>query len=255
MSYIQIPSTFFLLDLIIYCNDLYKNCCIFTGPTYLTVEKVMDAFSGARELCILVPFLLYNCTGFSLTISDSANEMKGNDCIIPSCYTLVEREVDVSRKDGLSLFSSDMDESALPPYVASPRNSSSKEHIVSTRKNVNIDSQRFQCKHIISPSSSVIIHEQSEKLDSGKVKACMYSPNPNSFESETMVRVRWSEYIVENTPESSWSSPFSLIPPSGSCSVLVPQPSTNAAFILSVTSSVVEGPFSGRTRAITFQPR
>uniref|UniRef100_F6I5I0 Vacuolar protein sorting-associated protein 13 VPS13 adaptor binding domain-containing protein n=1 Tax=Vitis vinifera TaxID=29760 RepID=F6I5I0_VITVI len=143
------------------------------GPTYLTVEKVMDAFSGARELCIFVPFLLYNCTGFSLIVSDSANEMKGNDCTIPSCYTL----------------------------------------------------------------------------------ACMYSPNPNPSESETMVRVRRSECLVENTLNSSWSSPFSLVPPSGSCSVLVPQPSTNAAFILSVTSSVVDGPFAGRTRAITFQPR
>lgn len=228
---------------------------IFVGPTYLTVEKVMDAFSGARELCIFVPFLLYNCTGFSLIVSDSANEMKGNDCTIPSCYTLVEREVHVGRKDGLSLLSSDMDASTTTPVIASLRNSSSKEHIVSTRKNVDTDSQRFQSKPMISSGSSTIIHEQSDKLDSGKVKACMYSPNPNPSESETMVRVRRSECLVENTLNSSWSSPFSLVPPSGSCSVLVPQPSTNAAFILSVTSSAVDGPFAGRTRAITFQPR
>lgn len=225
------------------------------GPTYLTVEKVMDAFSGARELCIFVPFLLYNCTGFSLIVSDSANEMKGNDCTIPSCYTLVEREVHVGRKDGLSLLSSDMDASTTTPVIASLRNSSSKEHIISTRKNVDTDSQRFQSKPMISSGSSTIIHEQSDKLDSGKVKACMYSPNPNPSESETMVRVRRSECLVENTLNSSWSSPFSLVPPSGSCSVLVPQPSTNAAFILSVTSSAVDGPFAGRTRAITFQPR
>ena len=228
---------------------------IFVGPTYLTVEKVMDAFSGARELCIFVPFLLYNCTGFSLIVSDSANEMKGNDCTIPSCYTLVEREVHVGRKDGLSLLSSDMDASTTTPVITSLRNSSSKEHIISTRKNVDTDSQRFQSKPMISSGSSTIIHEQSDKLDSGKVKACMYSPNPNPSESETMVRVRRSECLVENTLNSSWSSPFSLVPPSGSCSVLVPQPSTNAAFILSVTSSVVDGPFAGRTRAITFQPR
>ncbi|XVF77080.1 hypothetical protein PTKIN_Ptkin14bG0011200 [Pterospermum kingtungense] len=36
---------------------------------------------------------------------------------------------------------------------------------------------------------------------------------------------------------------------------LVPQPSSNAMFILSVTSSAFAGPFAGRTGAITFQPR
>lgn len=222
---------------------------------YLTVEKVMDAFSGARELHIFVPFLLYNCTGFSLIVSDSGNEMKGNNFTIPSCYTLVEREVHLSRKDGLSLLSSDKDASATTPVTAGLRNSSSKEHIVSTRKNVNKDSQRFQSKPTISSFSSTIIHEQSDKHDSGKVKACMYSPNPSPSESETMVRVRRAEYFAENTLNSSWSSPFCLVPPSGSCSVLVPQQSTHAAYILSVTSSALNGPFAGRTRAITFQPR
>ena len=215
----------------------------------------MDAFSGARELHIFVPFLLYNCTGFSLTVSDSASEMKGNDCTIPSCYTLVEQEVHVSRKDGLSLLSSDMDASTTTPGITCLRNSSSKEHIVSIRKNVNKDSQRFQSKPMISSVSSTIIHEQSDKNDSRKVKACMYSPNPSPSESETMVRVRRSECFVETTLNSSWSSPFSLVPPSGSCSVLVPQPSTHAAYILSVTSSALNGPFAGRTRAIAFQPR
>ncbi|XVF60869.1 hypothetical protein PTKIN_Ptkin08bG0082800 [Pterospermum kingtungense] len=48
---------------------------------------------------------------------------------------------------------------------------------------------------------------------------------------------------------------FPLLPQSGSTTILVPQPSSNAMFILSVTSSAIAGPFAGRTRAITFQPR
>lgn len=67
----------------------------------------MDAVSGSRELFISVPFLLYNCTGFPLALSSSANEIKGYNCIIPSCYDLDEKDVLAKKKDGLSLIFSD----------------------------------------------------------------------------------------------------------------------------------------------------
>lgn len=70
------------------------------------MEKVMDAVSGAREIFIYVPYLLYNCTGFPLALTSSANEMKGYSCIIPSCYNLNEKNV-VEKKDGLRLICSD----------------------------------------------------------------------------------------------------------------------------------------------------
>ncbi|KAK0593755.1 hypothetical protein LWI29_009968 [Acer saccharum] len=85
----------------------------------------------------------------------------------------------------------------------------------------------------------------------------MYSPLPVSTASEILVRVSWclNGCVTQNVPNSSWSGPFPLVPPSGSTSVTVPQPSSNAAFIISVTASGLTGPFAGRTRAITFQPR
>lgn len=59
--------------------------------------------------------------------------------------------------------------------------------------------------------------------------------------------------VMENFPKHSWSAPFSLVPPTGSTSVLVPQPSKVSGYVLSV--SAVAAPFSGRTKVITFQPR
>lgn len=67
----------------------------------------MDAVSGAREIFIYIPFLLYNCTGFPLALTSSANEMKGYSCVIPSCYNLNEKNVLAEKKDGLRLICSD----------------------------------------------------------------------------------------------------------------------------------------------------
>ncbi|KAA8547313.1 hypothetical protein F0562_003823 [Nyssa sinensis] len=259
------------------------------GPVCVTVEKVMDALSGAREICIFVPFLLYNCTGFPLIVSNSANETKGHGCIIPSCYDLDEQDLLLGRKDGLGLLSSNQDLHVTSPCNGSLRNSSSKNHIVSTRKNVDPHYGKFFSRPLILSGSSTIFHEQADKhdfdaqkpslnnlkdrlssniqsklvcsqieqIDSKRIKGCMYSPNPNSSASEIMVRASrcLPECVTENMPKCSWSSPFLLVPPTGSTSVLVPHPDTNAAYVISVTSNAVAGPFTGRTRTITFQPR
>ncbi|GFY92309.1 vacuolar protein sorting-associated protein, putative [Actinidia rufa] len=83
------------------------------GTISATVEKVMVAFSGAREICIFVPYLLYNCTGFPLIVSDCTKEMKRYGCIIPSCYDLGEQDILIGRKDGLGLLSSSQDHRIL----------------------------------------------------------------------------------------------------------------------------------------------
>ena len=90
-----------------------------------------------------------------------------------------------------------------------------------------------------------------------KVVACIYSPASFSTDNELMVRVgrAHSEYVSENIPEFLWSSPFLLVPPSGSTTVLVPQSAPNSAYMISVTSSAVAGPLTGRSTAIIFQPR
>lgn len=242
----------------------------------------MDAFSGAREICIFVPYLLYNCTGFPLMVSSFDNEMKERGCTVPSCYDLDEQDLLQGRKDGLSVLSySSQDLHGGAPDENSMMNSLMKNHIISTRENVDSHLHMFLSKplNMSGSSSSGITHGNSDKhdppdtpnsllysqnsssksnlktpdfeaIDSRKVNPCMYSPFPSSSGSEIMVRV--SRCLSESC---LWSNPFFLVPPTGSNTVLVPQPSNNAAYILSITSNAVAGPFSGRTRIITFQPR
>ncbi|KAI9153087.1 hypothetical protein LWI28_005759 [Acer negundo] len=260
-----------------------------SDSTYVIVEKTMNAFSGAREVFISVPFLLYNCTGFPLIVSHSTGENKGSGCTVACSYDLVEQELQEGKKDGLSLLSLDQDTHVGAPETDGQGNSLLKNHIVSTRKNVNPDLREFLNKPLISHRFDELFPEQSNRHDfggqkasvysvdnrlclsrqsslketdfinngPGKVQACMYSPLPVSTASEILVRVSrcLTGCVTQNVPNSSWSGPFPLVPPSGSTSVSVPQPSSNAAFIISVTASSLTGPFAGRTRAITFQPR
>ncbi|KAJ4962382.1 hypothetical protein NE237_022321 [Protea cynaroides] len=252
------------------------------GPLCLSLEKLMDPFCGARELCISVPFLLYNCTALSLTIADSGDEIKGNCYTIPSCYHLIEREQFMARKQGLGLISSKQGSDASDDLG----NLLPKNSFISLRENHNLFSNRFLSKDFISSDSldhvqcndtcpqkatesrskhiqsEMNAFEEGEKSSyhndnsSRKVKPCMYSPHPISSASE--ITVQLSTSVSESPSEilrRSWSSPFFLVPPSGSTSVLIPQPSTAGVFIIAVTSSPVTGPFSARTRAITFQPR
>lgn len=246
----------------------------------------MDAFSGARELSIFVPFLLYNCTGFPLIISDSMNEIKGSGCTLPSCYNLVEQEISQHKKDGLCLLTAD-DDSSEDPLIGFSGSSIPENRIISARKITNLPLGRLLTKPLSSTVSSKSFTERSHRLDfkgkevftqdlngergssiqhnkgasdptnnePGKVKALMYSPHPISSASEVMVKVSRCppEYTKENSP--SMSVPFSLAPPSGSTNVFVPRSSPNAAYVICVTSSPLGGPFAGRTQAITFQPR
>ncbi|KAL6541687.1 hypothetical protein OROGR_011173 [Orobanche gracilis] len=187
------------------------------GPLYVTMEKVMDAVSGAREICISVPFLLYNCTGFSLVLSNSISEMKGYSCIIPSCYNLDEENVLIEKKDGLGLIYSDQN---------FPATGSTSE-------------------------ANLINFVQSR---SREVTACLFAPDPHSYSGEPMVKLsRYLPSVVDKFPKCSWSAPISLVPPTGLTSVVVPQPSTTAGYVLSV--SAMAAPISGKTKMITFQPR
>ncbi|ESR43047.1 hypothetical protein CICLE_v100108862mg, partial [Citrus x clementina] len=261
---------------------------LFSDTLHVIVEKTMDVFSGARELFIFVPFLLYNCTGFPLIVSHSTGEKRGSGCTIPCCYDMLEQELLKGERDGLSLLSPDQDTHARAPQIDDHRSSLLKNHIVSTRKNVNPHLGKFLNKPLVSSGSSELFHEQSDgrglegqkdlcgakkrscsssqsdlkEIDFtsngyGRVQACIYSPLPISAASEIMVRVSrcFTGCVTQNMPNYSCSAPFPLVPPSGSTSVVVPKSLSNAAFIISVTASALAGPFAGRTRAITFQPR
>lgn len=278
---LRISHDFFYIEIYLKKFSLYL-----VGPLYVTVEKIMDAVSGAREICISVPFLLYNCTGFPLIVSNCVNDMKGWGCTVPSCYNL--EDLLPVKKDGLGLLSSNQD-FRTASHNDSLRNSSMNNHIVSIRKNVESHPSKYLCKPLnLSGASSALCGSPDKlelnaketsvsnltnlsgsssrsnlkspdyvEIDHNKVSGCMYSPDPNSSSSDIKVQLSrgQSECLSESTENSFWSSPFFLIPSTGSTSVLVPQPSKNAGYIVSVTSSTVAGAISGRTRIITFQPR
>ncbi|KAK4267115.1 hypothetical protein QN277_023943 [Acacia crassicarpa] len=255
------------------------------GPMYVTVERTMDAYSGSREVIISVPFLLYNCTGFPLCITEATSETKEQGTFIPSYYDVGENETLVGNKDGFSLLCSSRNSDAdIPPHTrsslgncvisirekVSPLRSFLSNHFfpencqenAGRKTSINNSKLHSSCLSSSKSGLSSKVQSTSKTLGSGhhvheKVGPCIYSPNPVSSINNVLVKVSryWPGYVMENSPYSLWSSPFSLSPPSGSSNVLVPQSSPNSAFILAMTSTSVVESYAGRINAITFQPR
>lgn len=245
----------------------------------------MDSLSGARELCVSVPYLLYNCTGFALAVSIPDDKLKGNYLIIPTCYDSIERGFFIDRKDGLHLLPSE-DKPNSTAFDFDNTSYLSKNHILTSKELVTPPSGLFLTQSSVSHDAmyrhqsvnqldlqEASLNKLNKQLDNYqqsdikisnvsnneclKAKPVMYSPDPSVVASEIMVRLgRYhAECPVQNIPSSSWSNPFFLVAPSGSTAVLVPQPPTSSAAVISVTSYLLDMPLMGRTRAITFQPR
>ncbi|KAK7300278.1 hypothetical protein RJT34_11120 [Clitoria ternatea] len=252
----------------------------FNGPVYVTVEKVMDAYSGSRELIIFVPFILYNCMGFPLCVTEATVETNERGFVLPSYNDDGENETFSYKKEGLSLLASN------PELTAKiPRNPSYlKNHTISCREDSILRNSVFfgKCHENLgrrqSKSDSTFLNSSSGRLksvlnsqsqstwkDSGsgnheqheKVQPCIYSPGPYPSVNDVFVKLSrcFPEDDKEQLPYSFWSDPFSLLPPSGSSTVLVPQLISNSAFILAMTSNSIAEQYTGRTNAITFQPR
>ncbi|CAA7023283.1 unnamed protein product [Microthlaspi erraticum] len=241
------------------------------GSVYVSCEKTMDVTCGAREVFIFVPFLLYNCTGTPLIVSDCTNEAKVHS-VIPSCYNLIEQHFVKSQKVGLGILTSGKDLLDKVPIADSPSSPSSSE-----RSNTAFSNERFVDKHVTPstrqvplayPKDSATVRKRSlsskslrevcfQGNESGKVKACIYSPCPISRASDSMIRVKRDLPGSDNSnsPYSLWSTPFPVVPPTGSTNVVVPQPSPGESSLLSVTCSILGGALAGRTQAIAFQPR
>lgn len=242
----------------------------------------MDAFSGSRELNIFVPFLLYNCTGIPLWISESEYEQKGVNISVPSYYDIVGREDSAGKRDGLSSITGCSDSHEIAPswcnsVMKKPastlensnpqvnslnartfisRNHLHKSCVRSNENDFNLKS--FQSTSTVSSSDKTCVKDpHSLGFKQVKVKAHMFSPCKPSSTDEVMVRVSRSppECGIENIQSVSWSSPFYLVPRSGSATVLIPQSSSNAASVISLTSSAISGSFPEMTNIITFQPR
>lgn len=250
---------------------------------------MMDAYCGAREICISVPFLLYNCTGLPLGIIDDDLQHKGHPHYIPSSYSLIGDENTSPGRHGISLLTSGRELLTDPlgtgsnlgnllNHHAMRSSKISEQRLLKTRSKqaVAVDSPedardpcesvaldrietshaKFGCNGIRGsrPNSSANIKGMENE---GKVKPLMYSPPSHLSENDLVVRLQKYSLQQQVTDDwnDTWSSPFSLVPASGSTSVVIPQPGATDAFLVSVTSSQVSGDLTGMTRAVIFQPR
>ncbi|KAL6659540.1 hypothetical protein ACP70R_003580 [Stipagrostis hirtigluma subsp. patula] len=212
----------------------YSN--LSNSPLNVMLEKAMDARSGARELYLSVPFLLYNCTDLLLTITESSYERSGSTLVIPSSFELDGHTRHLLEKSGLSLVSEDTSVQHFPSKMS------------------QLDFADGCCS---SSEKSFTTNSESIKKESDEeVKAYMFAPDGHTPATELLVKL--NACLPNNGTETTrrdWSSPFLLVPASGSTNVTVPQSSTSGAFLVAATSIPVSTELFGRTRAIAFRPR
>lgn len=240
----------------------------------MTLDKTMDASCGAREICLSVPFLLYNCTGLFLTILDVNNEGKGSALVIPSSYHELEQK-QLALKDGLALVSTESNAYPDPDLSGSSLEIGKLDYMfakadhnqptVSQTNNPDGTelpySSALESKIGWSPSylsgEAVKLNDYLHDGSSSKAKPFIYGPVVHIPANDLMVKL--SASLLKARPDTnhsqSWSRPFSLSPASGSTNIVIPKPFASGAFLISATSVPVSGDLSGRTRAITFQPR
>ena len=98
--------------------------------------------------------------------------------------------------------------------------------------------------------------EHVQKECDKEAKAYMFAPAGLTPATELLVKLNAS--VPNSGIEANrrdWSTPFLLVPASGSTSLTIPQSSTSSAFLVAVTSVPVSTELFGRTKAIAFQPR
>ncbi|XP_040382901.1 uncharacterized protein LOC102719317 isoform X2 [Oryza brachyantha] len=206
------------------------------GPLNVTLEKAMDANSGARELYLSVPFLLYNCTDLLLTVTESSYERNESTLVIPSSFGLDGPTRHLLGKNGLSLLSEDQP-------IQSFANKIPQLDFVDG------------CSSYLNRTAANNSKDAPKECDK-EAKAYMFAPAGHTPATELLVKLNAS---VPNsgteTTRRDWSSPFLLVPASGSVNATIPQSSSSGAFLIAATSIPVSTELFGRTRAIAFQPR
>lgn len=254
---------------------LWADLNIIAGLICATLDKTMDAYCGAREICLSVPYLLYNCTGLFLTILDVNSEGTGNAIIIPPSYNETEEKHLLTRNDGLAFLSSESrlssDSVLLDSSLESRQrdnnfgkeeyNQSSIHHASFTEETGVSYSSKTDGK--VRRSSSFLSWKDGKGVGfvhdghNPKIKPCIYGPICHIPATELVVKLTasLSKTRYESNQNLSWSKPFSLVAASGSANITIPQPFASGAFLICAASVPVSGELSGRTRVIVFQPR
>lgn len=222
--------------------------------TYPKIEKIFNLVCGAREMSIYIPLWFYNFSGVNLGIVDGDGAVKSGmgkqsrEQVIPSYPAIMEENQNFMEKcSGLQtvLHFSNVDSMRLYKHDHSCG--------VATRRSLGV-------KNIIScpPCKLKSVKDERSSSESGKPKAHIYSPFKDEELSDKRIRARISiphSRSSLDSRETRWSRPFSLNPPGGITTLVVPVPQGEGALILSVVSASALGACVGKTMTITFQPR
>jgi len=207
--------------------------------------------SGTREICISVPFWLYNCSSYNLAVIDGDVEAFSGRQKYLAKITIESSDKEKQQTDtrpGLAILQTGEQQPEEISFGWFPKRGIrfvSQRKTLSNRKLITADARD-------SMSSKGEILEDYWKL----LVPHMYSPVKGTESSEHRLRARVVHPVHMETPssiEQSWSRPFSVDIPDGSSTLTVPRP--QGAYVFSVICNPVLGSGAGKSKTVTFRPR
>lgn len=234
----------------------YSMICLFacTDPVVAAeVEFTINMLSGTREICISVPFWLYNCSSFNLAVIDG-------DVDVFSGRQKYLSKVTTESSD------KEKQETDIRPGLASLQTGEQHAGEISfgwfPERGVRLISQKKTLPNskLITADAHESMSPKGEILDNywRVLVPHMYSPVKGTESSEQRLRARVVHPVHMETRtsiEQSWSRPFSVDIPDGTTTVTVPQPQKQGAYLFSVICNPVLGSGAGKSKTVTFRPR
>ena len=214
------------------------------------VEFTMNIISGTREICISVPFWLYNCSSFNLAVIDGdVDTFSGCQKYLAKVPTeRGDKRQQTDTRPGLASLQTGEQQAGEITFGWFPKLG---ERLISQR--TTLSNRKFiEVEELIS--------SKGESFDdfSGLSVPHMYSPVKGTESSEHRLRARVVQPVdmeTCNSMEQSWSRPFSLDILDGSTTVIVPRLQNQGAYVFSVICNPVLGSGAGKSKTVTFRPR
>lgn len=207
--------------------------------------------SGTREICISVPFWLYNCSSFNLAVIDGdVDAFSGGQKYLAKVPTEgAEKEIqETDIRPGLASLQTVEEQAGEISFGWFPKRGVrliSQQTTVSNRK-------------LIDSKESMSLNGENSDGYWGLRVPHMYSPVKGTESSEHRFRARVVYPVhmeTRNSIEQSWSRPFSVDIPDGSTTVTVPRPQNQGAYVFSVICNPVLGSGAGKSKTVTFRAR
>lgn len=222
------------------------------------VELIINTVTGIREICISVPFWLYNCSGFDLAVIDGDDIFFGRQKYLAKMMT---EDIDKQQQKpdfrrglaNLQTCEEQVDKLSLGWF---PKRG--VRNISQCPTNFSFHTLSSNASPSADAKESILSDNDNFVDKRGSLLPHMYSPVKGTESSEHRLRARVVHSVnmeIRSTMEQSWSRPFSVDIPDGITTVKVPHPENRGAYVFSVICNPVLGSGTGRTKTVTFRPR